>query len=152
MREIFHSIFGVLLSNFHWFDPVTAFLFLYHFWPILGFDYQVWFRKWGPNPNPLFQFVSTFRENIFWIWVHIGFKLNLVILLAHQGNRSWIVDLSQFVAIWFQFKLKLILSRYNTFHLKIKPIGFKINLLDIRLWFDFNLMHIGFKLNLIWIG
>jgi len=31
MREIFGSDFGILLSNFHWFDPNTATLFLYHF-------------------------------------------------------------------------------------------------------------------------
>ena len=88
-REIFHWIFGILIINFHWFDPVTAFLFLYHFCAILGFDYQVWFRKWGPNPNPLFQMWSTFHQfssNFVRIW-------DLGWYWSGEGYRSWFQDL-----------------------------------------------------------
>jgi len=74
MNEIFLSNFGILLSNFHWFDPVTAFLFLYHF--LINFD--------------------EFQGNIISIWfkfILIGFHLNFKLILIDFGLKH---DLSEF--------------------------------------------------------
>ena len=90
-REIFHWIFRNLLSTFHWFDPVTATLFLYHFWSILRFYYQISLWKMGSQPKSIIQNVVPLFINF------------LRIFCKMKGIGQYLVI--KFISIKFQINL-----------------------------------------------
>ena len=119
MREIFHWILGILLSHFHWFDPVTAFLFLYHFsWIFFEFC------------QDLVEMVMNLMFQLFWaeMWV----RGHDFMIFYQIGN------------IVFQFHFDWILM-FQLFYLNFSwMMGYDIRKILFGLQIGFNLILIGF--------
>ena len=80
-REIFHWIFTILLSTFHWLHPNPLFLFLSHFSSIFsgfglifGHDFMNWLQF-----HLKMDLISIFRKmGLDSILIRFGFKMDLI--------------------------------------------------------------------------